>query len=75
MAKKKEPMTEAEAEEAAEMRSEMANRDYTQTSPSGRTTISVEMAANGKAVITVDRDGHRVHRVDFEREPDEKVGT
>ena len=38
-------------------------------SKSKRTTIEVEMGTDGTALVTVDRDGHRVHRIDVSREP------
>ena len=43
-------------------------------SKSKRTTITVEMAADGSALVTVDRDGHRVQRIDVSKEPVQKAG-
>ena len=72
MAKK--DTVEAELEKVAEAKAEYARRDYTQTSDSGRTTVSVEMLESGKGTVTIDRDGQRVHRIDFEKEPAQKAG-
>lgn len=53
---------------------EFAKRDAVQTSDSGRTTVSVELLEDGRGVVTIDRDGHRVHRIDLEKEPIPKSG-
>ena len=43
-------------------------------SESGRTVVTVEMDDDGKGSIFVDRDGQRVHRFDFMKEPVQKAG-
>ena len=58
-----------------ELRAEFAKRDVEHTSASGRTTIKVELLEDGRFIVTVDRDGMRVHRIDGEKEPILKVGT
>lgn len=43
-------------------------------SKSKRTTVTVEIDDDGKGVVIIDRDGQRVHRFDFEKEPIQKAG-
>lgn len=71
-------VSQKDVDELAELRArkaEFSHRDSVHASKSGRTAVSVEVTDDGRAVITVDRDGHRVHRIDVEKEPIEKVGT
>jgi hypothetical protein len=39
-------------------------------SASGRTSVTVEVGADGKGTIFVDQDGRRVHRFDIPKEQD-----
>ena len=58
-----------ELEELRARKAELARRDSVHASKSGRTAIAVEMTADGRAMVTVDRDGQRIHRIDVEKEP------
>ena len=68
---------QADVDELAELRqrkAELSRRDSVYVSSSGRTSIAVEIVADGRALVTIDRDGHRVHRIDMEKEPIPKSG-
>ena len=58
--------------EIRELKASAADPEH--VSDSGRTTITVLMAEDGKGTVTIDRDGQRVQRVDFEKEPVQKAG-
>lgn len=63
-----------ELEELRKRKKELARRDSVYSSASGRTSVSVEITEDGRAIVTIDRDGHRVHRIDMEAEPIQKSG-
>jgi hypothetical protein len=73
-------MKQSDVDELEELRAFKANLPQPQSgrvinSHTHRTQIRIEMNEDGSALITVDRDGHRVHRIDVSEEPVDKVGS